>query len=203
MTLLEIIKFFKENSFLILMIGLVGATIGILFYFFYPVKYVAVGSLFVSRSANYTSPDYFDYEGYYAQETAKSYTSTVIGLIESPDIRVSVASDILLEPTKSNLAKLKRNLRVKRKGSQVIELSVYGDLSSVAETWHAYVSNVIEKSISLNEKGDSSLYLVPVANEPSVEQTFRNLAVNIVLGFGFGSLFATFVLASKRYFKSA
>lgn len=202
MMFFTVIKFFKKKQAFILMVGLLGAFFGALLYFVLPVRYVAVGSMFVTRTINNNSSnqDYFDYEGYYAHETARSYVSTVIALLESPDIRFDVASDISLDPTKKNLTKLKRNLRVKKKGNQIIELSVYGDISNVSDTWQAYVNNVIEKNQTLNENGDANLYVVPVVAQPIIVAVFRNLFVNISLGFGFGVFASSFVLASKEYF---
>ncbi len=212
MTLKELSKFFAKNKIAILGTGVSFALVGVVIYFLLPPKYSATGTLFVTRKIEQPEPGttfspesvedgFFSYEGYYAQQNALSYTSTLIGLIESADIKSKVLDTLSISVSEANLRKLGRAVSAKKHAPQLVVVTVKGLPSASAEKiWTTLVDEVMLASQKLSEQGDPNLVVVAVSDHPIVKEGYRNVLVNIIIGFGFGVLVSTMYFAGKQYF---
>jgi capsular polysaccharide biosynthesis protein len=212
MTPKEIADFFRKNKFSILITGLLFALAALTLFYFIPVRYEAKGSLFITRKLDSLpqprsdalfQESAFTYEGYYAQQNASSYTATLIGLIESDDVKKLVLRDLGLDITDASLRKLRSAVKVKKIAPQLVEVTAKGWRDADAEpTWHSLIENTIASSRNLSRLGDPNLVVVKVSDEPLVKETYRSLPLNIIVGFGFGTIFATLILSVKEYLKA-
>lgn len=212
MTLKDITKFLQEKRALILITGLVFAVVGVLAYFFVPQRYEATGTLFVARRVDEGpfvpeltgEEDFFTYEGYYASQSAQSYTPTVIGLLKSDVIKGEVLKDLSVNVDAGALRKLGRVIDAKKQAPQLITVTVKGMPTVPPEViWKSLVGNTILVSEGLSRRGDPSLVVVQVSEEPIVTEPFRSLYLNVAVGFMLGVVGATLFLATKEYFKNA
>lgn len=202
MELREIFKFFKKYKIRLVFSGLMFGLFGVLAYFLLPPKYVATGTFFVKRSVVPPTAEHFTYEGYYSQQTALSYTKTVVGLFESSDMKSAALEKLGVSVNEEALRRFSRKVRVKNAGPQLITLQIKGDsVEEVGGFWGALTSVTLEKASELNQTGDPFLQVEEVVEAPVVKQTYNNVWVNFVGGFGLGYVLRVFCLALKEYLK--
>jgi capsular polysaccharide biosynthesis protein len=201
MEIKEILKFFWENIKLIALSGLFAGILGAVAYFFLPINYQAEGSLFIKRVIYPYSETHFTYEGYYGQQAAVSYTDSVIGLIESVDIRARALTKLGENVNDKNLRKLSRKVKVSKNGPQVITIKIKEASSDKAqETWQAVSDVTIETIGELKSGGDPYINLSKVSQEPVIKEGYRNLPLFTLLGIFIGVSLASFALAAINYF---
>ena len=186
----DIVTFLKKNYLHILLTGLILSSACAVLYYAIPATYDATGSFFIKRGVDSNSTgDYFTYEGYYSQQTALSYTNTLTGIFESEDIKSKALMDLGTEVNEWSIRKLGRNMRIKKSGPQLITLTVKGNTpQSARSTWLAITKATITTANFLNTNGDSKLTISQLNENPVVKMSFRNLYVNILVGFGMGIL---------------
>ena len=194
----NIVIFLKKNYLHILLAGLTFSFIGAVLYYIIPTTYSATGSFFIKRSVDNSSGNYFTYEGYYSQQTALSYTNTLTGIFESEDIKSKALIDLGTEVNEQSIRKFGRNMRIKKSGPQLITLIVKGNTPQNAKaTWLAITKATITTADFLNVNGDSKLTISQLNENPVVKTAFRNLYINILIGFGLGILLS---IGSKKWF---
>jgi uncharacterized protein involved in exopolysaccharide biosynthesis len=171
MELLDISRLLIRNIKWILISALIGALIG-LFIQSLPRKFVAQGTLFVTRSVQSNSDQFFGYEGYYAQQAANSYTNTAMALAESIDVRQQVMKKLGVEINDLNIFEYGKLLRVKKAGPQVLTLTFKSDTAEKAlKSWTAAAESIVELNSSFNQQGDAQLHIVKVA-EPVIKKNY-------------------------------
>jgi capsular polysaccharide biosynthesis protein len=202
MTLKDIIKFLQKEKAPILITGLVFAVVGVLAYFVVPQKYEATGTLFVARKID-EGPDFFTYEGYYASQSAQSYTPTVIGLLKSDAVKGEVLKDLSVMIDARALRELGRVIDAKKQAPQLIQVTVK-NMGSVSPevVWNSLVENTVTTSQALSSKSDPSLVVIRVNEEPIVRESFSSLYLNAAVGFLLGVIGAGLFLSAKEYFKN-
>lgn len=208
MTLKEILEFYNRYKVKILVFGFVFSLIGVVVFFVFPPKTIATGSLFVTRKVqkDITPQDepFFTYEGFYSQQSAFSYTSTVIGLLESEGFRSMVLGDIGFVGNADNIRRIKRAIKIKKSAPQLISVTVKEWRGVPPEIiYNSLTQKIITSSLALNEEGDPNLLVLRVEEFPIVRQTYSNVYVNALVGFGLGVFVASFALALKEYLKNA
>lgn len=217
MSLQDFIEFTKKYKYGILSVGVLFALFGAILYFLIPNNYVASGSLFVTRSIDMPNSEDvgvqalaqkedfadFKYEGYYAQQNAVSYTATLLGLIESDEVKKDVLDELGVSVNNNSLRRFGRAVSAKKKAPQLIQVKVKaGTPEDAVNRWKVLIANVTSLSQKLNDKGDPSVVVMSVSDEPVVKESFNNLYVNISVGFLFGVLIGYFVFAIYDNFPS-
>ncbi len=200
MELKEIFDFYKKYFKLVLFLTLISTFIGIILFYVLPVKYKAVGSIFVSREIDALRRNEFTYEGFYAQQNASEYTKTLVGILESVEVRQKAIEKLGVPVTESNLRKVKRSLKIKKVAPQVVSLEVKKNTSEEAEALWNYISEeTLYASKFINERGDSGISLIVLENSPVVHEVFKELWFYSFIGFAFGVFGSTFYAAFKEY----
>ncbi|OGC49599.1 hypothetical protein A2W32_05520 [candidate division WWE3 bacterium RBG_16_37_10] len=201
MELRVIIEILKRNIKLISLYTLIGVVIGIASFFIIPQKYVSSGSLFVTRQIEKNTNEYFSYEGYYAQQTAQFYTNSLTGLVESIDVKSSTLDKMNVPVTEYTLRELSRNLKVKKTGPQLINISIKGyTFENAAERWKSLVDSTLESIQKINEKSDPMINVSKVAETPITKEEYRNVFLNTILGASVGFFFSLFTYLFKNYY---
>lgn len=169
--------------------------------YFLPAKYISTGSFFITRNIE-NSTSYFTYEGFYSQQTAQSYTNTVLALLESQDILNNSLQDLHINTDEYNLRKYSKYIDAKKAGPQIITLTVKGKSEqNSTELWFALAKNLSSKFSEISSKGDNKIALVQVYDKPVVKQEYKFLPLNIVSGFLTGILASYLIMAAKEYLK--
>ena len=200
MELKQIFAFFKQNARIIIIVSILFGALGAAAYYFLPVKYKASGSLFVKRTIYPYSENHFTYEGYYGQQAAIFYTNSVIGLVQSEDIRAEALSKLEIEVNEENLRKYKRKIKTVKSGPQLVSVVVTEDTPEKAEAlWNEVGIATVRALLNINADGDPFVDVAKVSEKPVIKESFRSLEVFTLIGFGLGSLTATTLLSLKSY----
>ena len=201
MELKEIIKILnkkrREIGLFIICGGLLGLAMS-----FLPGKFKTEISYFVGRAADKPSTEFFTYEGYYAQQTAQSYTNTAIALLESQDLKRFVLSELGFPVTDINIRKLSRNYRVSKNGPQVITLSVTDyDYAKSLNTFTAISSKFLETGEKISSGTDENISVTSLSNEPVLRQEQRPFINYLLGGLLTGLAVSLLKIALKEYLR--
>lgn len=200
MELKEIIKFYRKNLKFVVISSLLLACLGVLAYFYLPLKYQAAGSVFVKRVVYPYSEDHFTYEGYYGQQAAVSYTDSVIGLIKSVDVQSKALTKLGMKISEESLRQLDKKTRISKSGPQIVTIFIKDKQPLRAgEVWQALVDSTIETANQLKSGGDPYMNVSKVSTEPIVKEGYKSLPIYCLAGLVLGFFFSTFFLAVKTY----
>lgn len=176
--------------------------VGVVLYYVIPPKYLASGTLYVERAVENGGGRYFTYEGYYNQQTAVSYTNTVLGLLDSDDIKTLALRKLGIQINEQSLRKFNSQIKTTKTGNQLITLSVKGATPQKAESAFNALSQVtISTSDRISQTSDPYLHLTLITDQPVVRETFRNVWVNLAIGVLSGFLLAVLYLSFSTYLK--
>lgn len=199
MELKEYILLLFKNIKKIIIVGIIGLSLGIVSYYVIPPKYVATASFVVVRSADSPTQEYFNYEGYYAQQASLTYAKTFAALLESVDVREKTLVSLGLEVTERNLRNLKRYTHVKN-DSHLVTLEVRSlSASDAAAIWTALSTASLDTVQPILQNSDSALSVVQVSEVPIIHQSFNNIYLSATVGFLFGVLVSIVVISLSDY----
>jgi len=203
MELKKIRKLVNKNWRILVAFALGFGLLGIAAFFILPRKYIAAGSLLVSRSAESESFTEFTYEGYYAQQTARGFTDTLVGFLESPDARNKTLVRLGIDPTENNLRRARRSTKVTKSAPQVVTVQVkHSDSDRAEEYWSALVAQVREIAGEFNVRfGDPLISVNLVDGSPVVYEGYSNVYLNAAVGSLLGLVLGFFTLFTKEYLK--
>jgi len=200
----ELEQLLKQNINKILLITFMGGLVGVIAYFVIPIKYLASGSFYISRHVDDNGEKYFEYEGYYGQQTAQAYTSNFIGMLDSIDVKSTALNTLAIKPTEESLRKISRDTKVKKVSPQIISLVVTGNSSEEAKLkWNSIANAALAQANELNQKGDASIVISKLNNfpDPITKTEFRKIYVNALIGIGLGFIAALIIFTYKRYYE--
>lgn len=201
----EIIKLLLKHKIYLLSCGVLGLAFSLGIYLL-PPKYVSSGTLLVTHAVEPSAGkklDFFSYEGYYAQQTALSYTGTVVAMLDSVDIRYKALSKIGVAKSDENLKKYSKFIKVTKVGPQVVSLKVKTPAADVSrQLWLALTSELISTSETLNSSGDPDLKVVLASSELTTGPEYRPLPTHLIAGAILGLMFGSFLISAKEYLKN-
>lgn len=202
MSLKDHYNFILKYKKTIIITALLFGLIGLLTYFVYPVKHIATGAIYVSRTIQEDSNE-FTYEGYYSQQNAALYTSTIAGMLENEVLLRDVLVAGNIEVTPSSLRYLSRNITITLQSPQLIEVSVSSKDPVQAENiWRLLIAQVQKVSDEIKQDGDPKLVVTPISADPVMTAPFRNMFLNILVGFIVGASFSLSFLSLRDYLSS-
>ncbi len=183
--------------------GFLGGAAGIILYTILPIKYYATGSFFVSRKIETATDKYFNYEGYYSQQTSQNYTGSFIALLESQDVQSHILTLMNIPVNEKTIRAINRDVAVKKISPQVVTLTVRGNTLEEARTkWTMYTATALETAKKLNEANDPYLSInrVDENDTPVVKEEFRNVFLNALIGLLIGITGSySFIVFKKQY----
>lgn len=199
MELKRLIKIFLKNNVLLAGSVIVGIILGAAIYYL-PHKYSATGSFFVTRSTEPNTSEFFTYEGYYGQQTALSYTNTVIALLGSPDIRKTALSNLGIPVNEKTLRTFGRNIQTKKAGPQLITMTIRNENPEQAlNLWNETSKVLILTAADINQNGDPNLHISTLLDKPVIKEPYRPLPIYITGGIFFSILAASIFISLKEY----
>ncbi len=203
MELKEMISFGKKYIKILVASMVLMGIMGALAYYFLPLKHYATGSLFIRRSIYPYSESHFTYEGYYGQQAAMSYANSVIGLIESEDIRAQVLNTLEIPVNEKTFRKYERKIRTIKSGPQLIGLVVKeSDPQEAEKLWQAVADSTINTMNGISRVNDPFVGVIKISEDPIVREGYRNPVIYVLVGMGFGLMLSVSYLALFNYFKS-
>jgi capsular polysaccharide biosynthesis protein len=201
MELKKIIEFFVKNIKFIGISTIFAGIVGVGAYFLIPKKHIATGSLFIRRSIYPYSENHFTYEGYYGQQAAMFYANSIIGLIESDDVRAQALKKLDVPVNETTLRKYDRKIKTVKSGPQLVELVIKENSMEEAEKlWAAIADSSIETMNGISLKNDPFVGILKVSEKPILIQTYRSIPICFAVGAGLGFVISTTFFAVSSYF---
>lgn len=198
MELKLLFKVIKKYSKTMYICAIIGALLGIIAYFI-PSKYISTGSFYIKRSAD-ANISFFTYEGYYSQQTALSYTNTVVGLLESVDIQSKALSKLNIPINEVSLRRYAKYIKVKKSGPQLVTLTVKGNsFADSKNLWGAVADELVVANQQLNVNGDNKLNVSKISLQPVVKKEYRSLWLHIPAGILLALGAGIFSISLKEY----
>jgi len=172
-----------------MILGLLAVGVSLLL----PNQYTAKGLLVVARRADEPSKEVFTYEGYYAQQSAVSYTATFLSILQSPNNLKSADSS-------ADLKKLERLVKAKKDGPQTIVLNVKGQTpQDAADLWEKVADSAIQTHNKLKVSADPLLEVAKAPNSPIIVKTYPEWTTIFGAGFAFSLVIASSIIIMMRY----
>ncbi len=197
-----LVRLIKKSAVSVIVVTFVFGVAGIALYYFVPQKFSAAGTFYVERSVENGAGRFFTYEGYYNQQTAIAYSNTVLGLLESDDVRTLALKKLGIDITEQSLRRFNRQIKTTKTANQLITLSVTATNPKKAESaFKALAQSTVDTSDKLSQTSDPFLHVALVNNQPVVQETFRNVWVNLSIGMLLGFLLSVLFLSFKSYLK--
>ncbi len=180
----------------------IGVTFGSIYYAL-PKNFTGIGSFYVTRRSENSTLQYFNYEGYYSQQAALSYTNTIVALLESYDIRNKSMQKLGIPTTEESLRKYGKLIKVKKVGPQIITLTIKESTKETAQKlWNTVANTLIEESKKMNAEGDTNLSIAKISENIVIKKSYDSVALDLLLGALGGLLASSFVVIFKEtYFK--
>ena len=200
MELKDITKILKKYKRKIAFSAFIGFGFGALLTLL-PPKYISSGSLYVKRGID-PSLEYFTYEGYYAQQTALSYTNSIVAILESPDIKKKVLELMNLPVNERNIRELNRMIKVKKTGPQVIIVTVKNkNYDTSIGIWDKTVNSLVGMTTDMNKNGDENLGVSLVSKQPVVKRSYKSFYLFSIAGSLIALTLSLFFISIKEYLK--
>ena len=200
MELRDILKKIRKNRGLLAIFISMGLIAGVLFYLL-PSNYIASGSFYVTRKED-NSESFFTYEGYYSQQTATTYTNSVVALAESVDVKKQVLNKLDIPVNTQNIRKINKSVSVKKTGPQIVNITLKDkDLDKAKTLWEGVSEILIDTSKEINLEGDGKLSVVKISEEPFIKETYKPLWITSGAGILFGFSLGMLIIGLKEYFK--
>lgn len=186
-------KAIKKILPIVLPLAAVGLVAGVAYSLTLPKSYVASTTLYVFRTTGNIAPTTYDYDGYYAQQAAQSYTDTVVGLLKTSDIASQAAS---IASSSSDAQSILAGVSAKKVAPQLISLSVTRASSDQAKAdLVALAKAVSQRSASFSDQFGRTYKVEMVNGQPILEPASTSLPFNVLLGLVGGAVVG-FVLGS-------
>jgi len=200
MEIKEIIKKIRKYRPQFVIIAILGAALGVGLCFL-PPKYTSSGSFYIKRSIS-GEKNYFTYEGYYGQQTALSYTNSVVALAESLDLKKIVIEKLGMEANEEGLRKISKMMKVRKTGPQIISITVKADSLNMSEdVWNKLSSTLLNTTYEINKDGDPNLMVVKVSDKPVVKQSYRSAVLFGFCGLLISTTLYLLFVCTKEYLK--
>lgn len=202
MELKKLLLIYKKNLQQITLLGFFGLIMGSVF-FYIPKNYYTTGSLYITSKVDPDNTNYFNYDGYYAQQTALNYTNTVLAILESKPILTNALSKLNIDTNDKVLKRYKRNIIVIKESPQVIKFTVKGKTSEDSQKlWNNLVDLTVEDLNRINnQNGDSNLSINKIGNTIFTSQYYYPAYLHITLGILVFIFLDLVYLTSKEYLK--
>jgi capsular polysaccharide biosynthesis protein len=198
----KLLIIYKNNIKQLILFIILGLTLGTIS-FYVPKSYYTTGSLYVTSKVDPDNTSYFNYDGYYAQQTALNYTNTVLATLESKPIIATALYKIDINVNDQVLKKYKRNIIVIKESPQVIKFTVKGKTPEESKKlWNNLVDFTVEDLNRINiQNGDNNLSINKIGNTIFTSQYYYPIYMHIILGILIFTFLDLVYLTSREYLK--
>lgn len=196
----ELVKILKKYRYFLIAPTLLGLVLSLAWTAFTPEYYRANATLYVYRTQESLSDQFYTYEGYYSQQASKEYTDVVIGLLKSPDLaRLALEK---ADSDNSNPDYLLKSLKVKKTAPQLISLTVTKSTAEEArELLVSLAKAVSERAQSLNKEGNRGVIVSLVKEDPLILKLNKDFGLNITIGSFAGLILGLTLTFTISYLK--
>ena len=203
MELRDYFRLLYKYSVLLILTVFIFAGVGFFVSLRLPSSYAASSIVYVRRKVTPPSAEYFNFEGYYGQQTSKEYTDTVVGFFKSRDLMKQSLESLGSSPSVEELKVVSGTVRIKKLSPRLISVSIVrSDAEEDERILSALVGTVSEKVIELNKDGgDDALSLATIDSNPMVEEIKPRPKLNAAVSAAVGLLLILILITFREYLK--
>jgi capsular polysaccharide biosynthesis protein len=159
----------------------------------YSHRFTATLSFYVYKPHEVAPSGEYSYDGYYAQQIAESYTDTLVGLLENPDILSQALTSLGIDASR-DLASYANSITVEKVAPQLVTLKVALNNREESSRLATSVAENVRSQVSKfnNQRGEGvEVGLVetdPLQGEEQIPATIAGIAgllLGVVMGIGF------------------
>ncbi|MEA2020233.1 MAG: Wzz/FepE/Etk N-terminal domain-containing protein [Patescibacteria group bacterium] len=208
MELKELLDILNKHRLFLLLTAIVCAVVALVGSLQIPPVQSAQITLYVKRTAQPASEEFYNYDGYYAQQAAERYADTVVGLLQSRSLLKDSLLDLGLPTDQKFLRSVGKKINVRKTAPQLVKVEVHkrwkGGVSWIPKDLaNVLSSRVVEKVDKLNTRGgDDGLSVDVLSQDLLVEVRNPNIVLNTMVAALFGFLVAFFVVTFRRYLEN-
>lgn len=197
MDIVDFTNFFKKYLSIFLISGILVSLIGVLIFFITGENFVTQGS-FLLRPA--VSGKISKEEIQALDELSSSYTKTVIGLFESPEVKNKVIENLTQDTNFQNLFLLNFKTNVKEISPRLVVLTVVGGSEEESKrVFYAYEREILE--ITKNLRDIQLFGLERLSDFPLTTKSEKNLVLYFVTGYLIGFFSSLIILFVRKNYE--
>ena len=204
MELKELLEILNKHRLFSLGSAVVFAGVALIGSMQIPALHKAQMTLYIKREAQPANEEFYNYDGYYAQQAAERYTDTVAGLLRTKDTLQKSLQDIGAPADQRTLRDIQKKLEVEKTAPQLVQIKAskrlnYDEGWQPAELVKALATNTVEREDALNKNGDAAFSVDLLNPEPITEVRDPVVWLNAVVGAMLGLLFSFFLVSFRLY----
>ncbi len=202
----ELLEILKGYCLFLLLSTIVFAVVALVGSLQIPPLHTAQVTLYIKREAQPANDEFYNYDGYYAQQAAERYTDTVAGLLRTKDMLRASLREINAPADQETLRTVEKKVEIKKTAPQLVQISA-AKRFNYTESWQpqelvgALAENIVQREEELNQDGDEAFSVELLNEEPIVESREMIVWLNTLVGGTLGLAFAFFVVSFRLYLK--
>ena len=199
----ELKNFLWRQKIWLILFPLLGLLSALIYVRMTPLKYQGTVHIYIQRQTEQSTDSYFNYDGFYALQTSREYTDTVLGLVKSLDVlkRGREISEYVPQDNQE-LNRLASQIKAVKKAPQLIEISLSDpDRQKASEVVLALAQATQDRIRLLNQAGDRAFSIDLVDPEVLVLEKRPPALYLGVLGLGLGLATGVFLAVIIEYFR--
>ena len=190
----DFILFFKKNLRVFLIAGIVGSLIGVLVFFVTGESYVSQGTFLIKPQI---VEDISKEDLEILDSLASSYTQTLVGFFNSPEVKNKVLETVPQEKSLGNLFFLNFKTSAKEISPRLVVLTVGGGSYDEAEkVFYSYEREVLE--VTKNLRDEKLFQIERLSDFPLTTKIDKNLVFYFLAGYLIGFFSFLIILFIKK-----
>jgi len=203
----KLLRILKKQWLFLLLATVLFAGIALVGSLQIPPLHRAQMTLYIKRSTQPASQEFFNYDGYYAQQAAERYTDTVAGLLREKSSVKDALGVLEVGVNQKILRQIYKRVEIKKVAPQLVRITArkrfdYEEVWKPQDLVAALAGRVQQSVRDLNKGGDEAFSVDVLNEEPLVEQNEPVVWLNMIVGGLLGLFFAFFVVAFKEYLRN-
>lgn len=196
MTFTDLKKLFLREKNKILLFGLIFSVLSSFFKLLIPESFVTQGTFILTpHLTEFSESNNYNYDGYYLDQVASSYSKTVTGLIDTPEFKLSITEDSL-QNNRINLFNLSMGASFKEISPRLLVLSVHSNsFNNSKERFDLYEKELLN---IIDSFSDRKFELSRISDSELTYNNSLNFWFYPLIGFLFGSFFYLTIIFLKE-----
>lgn len=202
----ELLEILKGYCLFLLLSTIIFAVVALVVSLQIPPLHTAQVTLYIKRDAQPASEEFYNYDGYYAQQAAERYTDTVAGLLRTKGMLQDSLYEIDAPVSQELLRAVQKKVEIKKTAPQLVQI-LAAKRFNYKEDWQprelvtAMAENIVRREDELNQDGDEAFSIEILNDEPIVESREPIVWLNTLVAALLGMFLSFFLFCFREYVK--
>lgn len=197
MELLELVKIIRKNILLIVVMGIVAAVSGVVFYRLRPLTYDVFCAITVSQDREDETTEY-KYDNYYSQQAIDTFTDSLEKWFGDAQMISEAYAKAGINIADKSIRQRSKLIKARKLGPQYLELRFQSSSKEDAQKISKSVISVLSQRIE-DLRGDRNVWFKVNARDPLIIENRWNLGIVALVTFCSGLLAGVFVSLIRFY----